>query len=120
MPDDISGQRLTDPAEFTRLEDGELDGAACYLVSRRVVIDPATEEEFRQEVLAITGQLPSLAEQEPELLWIDVNTFLLRWIDNVTRFPDFCTVGTTTYTAFVNLTVSEELLRFNPPSDPTS
>lgn len=118
MPDQISGRRLTDPAEFTRLEDGESDGVGCYRISRWLPVDPEMKEEYRQEALKITGRLPPESESDPEIIWLDKSTFLIRRIDETTRFPDFRSVDVTTYRPVLNEPVSDELLAFAPPVTP--
>ena len=48
-------------------------------------------------------------------VWIDKRTFLVRRIDERTKFPDFHTEVATTYEPVIDEAVPETLLEFDPP-----
>lgn len=91
LPDEISGRRLTDITEASRIEDAKLDETECFRVHGNFGDSPTT-------------------------LWIEKKTYLLRRIDDETKFKDFQTVRTTTYEPVVDGEVADNLLEYNPPN----
>jgi hypothetical protein len=91
MPSEVSGWRITDLPEATRIEDGSLGTVACFRVSGRV------------------------RGNNPTILWIDKKSFLLRRIDSRIDFDKFRTEETTTYEPAIDGEVADSLLKFDRP-----
>jgi hypothetical protein len=125
MPAEIGGGSLADLnrlARLTSLGDEPLDGVTCYRLQGRFpprVVDPAMEEWAREESLRVTGQVPERSVDGPTTLWIDRGTFLLRRIEESTQFETFRTESVTTYQPAVDIPISDEELRFDPPEQAT-
>jgi outer membrane lipoprotein-sorting protein len=115
MPHRVPGCRRSERAALTRLEDAELDGVACFGVERRAVIDPEEAHRFREEAIRLLGWAPPAAESDPDVLWVDQRTFLIRRIESGTRFPTFRTESVTTYQPVVDEDVPDDHLVFDPP-----
>jgi hypothetical protein len=115
MPDEVSGRRLLAGAVYTRLEDGDLDGRACYRVTRHVIRTPEQKQEIREHQFRAIGCAAPEPERDPEVFWIERDTLLVRRIEEKMRFPDFRTESVTTYEADVDGFVPDDHLVFDPP-----
>ncbi len=91
LPNEISGRPLTDITEASRIEDAKLDETECFRVHGNFDDSPVT-------------------------LWIEKETYLVRRIDEETKFEDFQTVDTTTYEPVVDGEIADNLLEYNPPN----
>jgi hypothetical protein len=120
MPDRIEGRKLTELAELRRLEDVELDGVGCYRIQGRFVDpaenDPVQKERMRRDVLRLTGRVPEEAVHGPQVVWIEQGTFLVRRIEERTRFSTFQTEEVTTYEPRIEERLTDQQLRFDPPT----
>jgi hypothetical protein len=122
LPTQVGGASLADLVRLTcltSLGDEVLDGVTCYRLQGRSpqrVVDPAEEEREREEHLRVTGWPLERSSEDPLTLWIDRGTFLLRRIEEHTRFETFRTEQITTYEPVVGIPISEEELRFDPPA----
>jgi hypothetical protein len=115
MPDEVSGRRLLAGAVHMRLEDGDLDGRACYRVTRHWIETAEQRRERQEHQLRAIGWAAPESESDPEVYWIERDTLLILRIDGRTRFPDFSTESVTTYEAEVDGFVPEDHLVFDPP-----
>jgi hypothetical protein len=114
MPRRVEVLRLTDLTELTRLSNEDLDGEECYRIQGRLVVDPAAEERCRKEFARRTGRPPGARERSPDHLWIERTRLLLRKLERRTRFETFQTETVMTYEPSVDVSISEEELRFDP------
>jgi outer membrane lipoprotein-sorting protein len=92
MPEQVSGWRLTDLNEATRIEDADLNTVSCF---------------------RIEGNVRNRAK--PCVLWIEKSEFRVIRIDRERDFGDFRTETTTTYHSVFNGRVSDDMLAFDPP-----
>jgi outer membrane lipoprotein-sorting protein len=90
MPKEIGGGRLTGMTDVKRIEDAKFDNVDCFRVEGKNANNPQT-------------------------LWLDKNTFLVRRIDSQHTFPNFRTEQTTTYSPVLDSEVTEKMLVFDPP-----
>jgi hypothetical protein len=90
LPGVVSGRSLRELTDITRLEDAACGTATC-------------------------AQVEGLYGKQTRTLWIELDTFLLRRIDEATTFPSFRTERTTTYSPTVNEVIPPEILAFDPP-----
>lgn len=97
MPERVTGRRLAEQASLTRLEDAELDGVTCHRVECRYMIDPDDARRVREETIRVLGSAPPEGEWDPEVLWFQQESFLIRKIEDGTRFSAFRTESVTTY-----------------------
>lgn len=107
---------LVEGAVLTRLPDDEHDGAVFHRVARQQIREPMSLEEA-EEITRTLGHTPPKDESvsEPDILWIDPATFLIRRIDGACAFPAFRTREVTLYAPVVNALVGEDALAFDPP-----
>jgi hypothetical protein len=101
MAERVRGRHQAARAELTRLEDGELDGSACYRIRRQVLTPPGLAGADRGHA--------------PDVLWVDRPSLLLRRIEGGGWFPTFSTESVTTYEPAINEEVPDDHLIFDPP-----
>ena len=116
--DEMEPGRLTRLSDLEHLEDGKLGDIDCFRVRGQFIvhIDPEELERARERFQKLTGSSLGVPEEEPETLWIDKATFLLRRLDHQARFESFRTGETTIYDPAMELPIPEKNLRFDPPS----
>ncbi len=90
MPKEVGGRRLTDMTGAKRLEDAKLGKVDCLRIEGKYADSPMT-------------------------VWIDKKTFLVRRIDDQTKFADFRTEATTTYDPAIDEEILDKKLEFDPP-----
>jgi outer membrane lipoprotein-sorting protein len=98
MPDEIGGSRLNELEDPKRIEDGKFDHVDCFRIE-------ASYEVNAKGIKADTS----------EILWIDRSTFLVRRIDEKTKFDTFRLERTTTYDPVLDGEITDQMLEFNPP-----
>jgi outer membrane lipoprotein-sorting protein len=113
LPGEFEGSRLlTDLVEVRSLDDGVVDGQACFRLTgifRPPTLDPEEEQE------RVDGPT-DLTKDAPSIVWIDQETLLLKRLEDATEFDTFRTESVTTYAAEMNVSIDEEELRFDPPA----
>jgi len=92
MPHEISGRKLTELTDLSKLDDGVEREIPCY-------------------------RIRGMEGDRPMTLWIEKQTFLLWRIDSGHKFPDFRTEVTTTYEPVSDDSIEKKSLKFNPPED---
>jgi len=90
MPNAVVGGRLTGMTDAKRIGDAKLDDVNCFRIEGK-------------------------SANNPQTLWLDTNTFLVRRIDSQHTFPNFRTEVTTTYSPVMNGEIAEKMLVFDPP-----
>jgi outer membrane lipoprotein-sorting protein len=90
IPEEVSGQRLTDITHVKLIEDEILDNIRCFCIQGQFGGNPIT-------------------------LWIEKNTFLLRKMVTENEYSDFHTQSTTTYRPVIDEEVPPKMLQFDPP-----
>jgi hypothetical protein len=116
MPDVVCGQRLTGLVQVACLDDGDLDGAACYLLRGQPPAPVGPQAEASRRVFReMTGMEPP-TEFEPVELWIDRRSMLLRRVETRHRLPMGESVQVTTYEAELDVSIPEEELAFDGSS----
>jgi outer membrane lipoprotein-sorting protein len=90
LGEEVGGISLTAITKIKRIEDAEFDNVDCFRVTG-VFVD------------------------NPERIWIDKETFLIRRIDTQVEFDDFRTDETTTYDPAINEEIADSKLAFDPP-----
>jgi len=88
FPDDVQGRRVTRMENVRQIADAELGTVTCHRFQGQFGEDPVT-------------------------VWTDAATFLIRRIDEGTKFDSFRTETTTTYDAQVNGSVPQQALAFD-------
>jgi hypothetical protein len=91
LPDEVGGWQLTSMTDVRRIEDAKLGEVDCFRVRGAYVEAQAT-------------------------VWIEKKTFLVRRIDSGNEFDDFRTEETTVYDPVVDGELTDEMLRFDPPT----
>jgi outer membrane lipoprotein-sorting protein len=89
LPDRIQGRSLTHLEELQRLPDAKFDGSDCFRVAGK-------------------------SHGDPETLWIDKASFLVRRIDLSVQFPEFRTEETTVYHPEIDGRIAPGELEFRP------
>jgi outer membrane lipoprotein-sorting protein len=90
LPRQVGGRLLTDLPRAKRMEDGPIDGNACFRLEASLIGQPIT-------------------------VWVDQQAFTVRRIDEQRTFPGFRTETTTTYEPAINCEIPPEMLEFNRP-----
>lgn len=90
LPNEVTGRRLTDITTARRVENGECMGASCYRLEGKYAGDTT-------------------------MVWVDIQTFLIRRIDARSDFDDFYTEQTTTYDPVIDSELDSDILEFKAP-----
>jgi len=90
MPDTMNGWGGIHISDAKRIEDGKLDNAECFRLEGKCFADAIT-------------------------LWIDKKSYLVRRIDEQTKFDTFRTEATTTYEPVIDGEITDKILEFDPP-----
>ena len=88
MPNELSGWKLTELQELSRLPDALLGQVGCFRVQGKV-------------------------QGSTETLWLDKVSSLVRRIDEI--LPPGLRTQTTTYAPVIDENISSDLLLFSPP-----
>jgi outer membrane lipoprotein-sorting protein len=92
LPSDVTGWRVTELGEATRIDDARIDEVDCFRIA-------------------------GSSAGSPHILWIDQKTYLVRRIEEGNRFDEFRTEETTDYDSVLDGEVPDESLRFDPPKE---
>jgi hypothetical protein len=115
LPDLIRGRSLTQMVDVVSLGDDSLGDVTCYRLSGRFV-RPPSDPALMEQVLGDFARQLERVEHSPVTVWVDRGTFLIRRIEEATRFETFRTEEVTEYEPAVGVAVREEELRFDPPA----
>ncbi len=115
MPDLVGPCRLPHMVEVVSVGDAALGDVTCYRLSGQFAPSP-DDPDLDERVLRTTGRRMERAEEGPVTVWVDRGTFLVRRVEEATRFETFRTEEVTEYEPEVGVAVGEEELRFDPPA----
>src|SRR5262249_7492015 len=119
LPGRLEGLRLSDLADLALLQDGQIEGAACYRLQGRLnlpPLDPAEEEQVRADLARLTGRAPPRVEESPLTVWLDRATLLVRRIEQSARFEAFQTEDVTDYQPEADGAIGDDELAFGAPT----
>ena len=90
MPGKLKGWGGVHISDAKRIKDGKLENVECFRLEGKYADNPIT-------------------------LWIDKKSYLVRRIDQQTKFDDFRTEQTTTYDPTIDGKITDKMLEFDPP-----